>query len=314
MLTAYTDGQNFAESVTTSAGSIPFVPLPALSIVATDADQPEGNTGSTSFIFTVNRTGDTSAESSALWSVIPNGSSPADALDFNGIRFPSGIVRFEPGQTTQTISLAVRADYEQEPDESFMVSLNQPTGATITTATAVGTIRNDDLIGTASADTIRGSNQAEFIDGRAEQDILTGGIGPDIFGFRYRESTIAAPDRITDFRFGEDLITIFNPKGKQQLLPRSLTRAADNRTAKSLKDLAVAVFADADGKRRGNQPLGPRSAALVKATNRAIKGTYLLINDTKATFNTRKDLLVNITGFKGMFPGFGSSSPDSVFI
>jgi ELWxxDGT repeat protein len=287
--------------------------LPDLAIAATDADKSESLSGTNSFTFTVIRSGDVSAGSSARWMVTGTDTNSANARDFAGNRLPSGTVRFQAGETSETISVNVLADLEQELDESFTVSLSQPIGATITTASAVGTIRNDDLIGTAAPNIIRGKDFAEFIDGRAGQDLLTGGKGSDVFGFRYRESTITASDRITDFRFGEDLVAIFNPKGKQQPLPRSLTRAADNRTATSLNDLAVAVFADADGRRRGNQPFGARSAALVKATNRAIKGTYLLINDTKASFNIRNDLLVNITGFKGVLPGIGSANPDFVF-
>jgi archaellum component FlaG (FlaF/FlaG flagellin family) len=313
LLTSYTDGQGLFESVITTADSITAAPLPALSIVAAAADQPEGNAGTTAFIFTVKRTGDTSAESSALWSVMASGSSPVDARDFNANRLPTGTVRFLPGQTSQTISVNVRADLEQEPDESFTLSLSQPTGATISTATAVGTIRNDDLSGTTRADTIRGSNRAEFIDGRAGQDLLTGGPGPDRFGFRTRETPITAPDRITDFGFGDDRITILNANGTTLPLPRSFTRAADSFTATTLSELAAVVFADADGRRNGNQPLPANGAALVRATNRAISGTYLLINDNVGGLNTRNDLLLTITGFRGGLPGFGTIATSSVF-
>jgi hypothetical protein len=54
-------------------------------------------------------------------------------------------VRFQFGETSQTISTNVRANLEQEPDESFTVSLSEATGATLTTPMAVGTIRNDDF-------------------------------------------------------------------------------------------------------------------------------------------------------------------------
>jgi len=202
--------------------------LPTLAIAATDADQPEGNLGITPFSFMVSRSGDSSSASSVQWAVANTGINTADARDFAGNLLPTGTVRFQPGVTSQTITVNVRADLEQELDESFTVSLSQATGATITTAAAVGTIRNDDLIGTAGADTISGSSRAEFIDGRAGQDLLTGGPGPDLFGFRYRESTITAPDRITDFGFGEDRISILNPNGTPRPRPRLFTRAADN--------------------------------------------------------------------------------------
>jgi hypothetical protein len=284
-----------------------------LAIAALDADQAEGRNGTTSFTFTVTRSGDGSGVSSARWAVSSSGRNAADASDFAGNRLPSGTVRFQAGETSQTITVNVRGDLEQEPDERFSVNLSQPTNASIGTASATGTIRNDDLIGTAGADRIRGTGRPEYLDGRAGQDLLTGGAGPDLFGFRARESTITEPDRITDFRFGEDRVSIVAASGKALPLPGSFSRAADNRTAATLSDLAAAVFADADGQRRGNQPLGANSAALVRATNRAIAGTYLLINDSNAGLNPRNDLLINITGHSGQLPGLGSIAVDAVF-
>jgi hypothetical protein len=288
-------------------------PPPVLAIAALDADQAEGQSGSTPFTFAVTRSGDGSGVSTARWAVGTTGRNAADAGDFAGNRLPSGTVRFRAGETSQTITVNVRGDLEQERDERFRVSLSQARNATVGTASATGTIRNDDLIGTAGADRIRGTARPEYLDGRAGQDVLTGGPGPDLFGFRYRESPITAPDRITDFRFGEDRIAVVDPSGKPLALPASLSRAADNRSATSLSDLAAAVFADADGQRRGNQALGANGAALVRATNRAIAGTYLLINDKSAGLNTRNDLMINISGHAGRLPGLGSIAVDTVF-
>jgi 2',3'-cyclic-nucleotide 2'-phosphodiesterase (5'-nucleotidase family) len=288
-------------------------PPPVLTIAALDADQTEGQSGVTPFTFTVTRTGDAEGVSTARWAVSSTGRTGADASDFAGNRLPSGTVRLRAGETSQTITVNVRGDLEQESDERFSVSLSQPRNATLGTGRATGTIRNDDLIGTARADRVRGTAQPEFLDGRGGPDILTGGSGPDLFGFRYRESPITAPDRITDFRFGEDRVAVLDPSGKPLPLPTSLSRTADNRTATSLSDLAAAVFADADSKRRGNQALAANAAVLVRATNRAIAGTYLLINDKNAALNTRNDLMINITGYAGRLPGLGSMAVDAVF-
>ena len=51
---------------------------------------------------------------------------------------------FAAGETTKTIIVDVLGDTTVEPDEGFTVTLSNPTNATITTATAVGTITNDD--------------------------------------------------------------------------------------------------------------------------------------------------------------------------
>jgi ELWxxDGT repeat protein len=288
-------------------------PLPTLAIAATDADKPEGFSGNTPLTFIVTRSGDTSTAISASWAVSGIGANPADAADFARGVLPSGTVRFSAGQTSRTITVNVRADRDQEPDERFRVTLSNPTGATITTASANGIIRNDDLIGTAANDTIIGTRRPEYIDGLAGQDTLTGGAGPDVFGFRFGQSRIRTPDRITDYRFGEDTIALLNAQRQLRPAPLAFSRAANNRTASTLADLAAAVFADADGRTAGDQPLAANAAALVRSTNAAIAGTYLLINDANSGRSLTADLMVNITGFSGKVPALGVRPVGTVF-
>jgi ELWxxDGT repeat protein len=288
-------------------------PLPELAIAATDANKPEGFSGNTPFTFTVTRSGNNSGISIVNWAVNGIGASPADAADFARGVLPSGTVRFRPGDTSRTITVNVRADRDQEPDERFRVTLSNPTDATITTARATGIIRNDDLIGTAANDTIIGTRRPELIDGLAGQDTLTGGAGPDVFGFRFGQSRIRTPDRITDFRFGEDTIALLNAQGQLRAAPVAFSRAANNSTAATLADLAAAVFADADGRTAGDQPLAANAAALVRSTNAAIAGNYLLINNGNAGRSLTTDLMVNITGFSGTLPALGVRPVESVF-
>ena len=117
--------------------------ITTLSIAPTNAVQPEGNTGTTPFTFTVTRTGNTTGTSSANWAVTGTGDNPANAADFGGT-LPSGIVTFAAGVTSQVITVNVQGDTVVEPDETFTVTLSGATNATITTATATGTILNDD--------------------------------------------------------------------------------------------------------------------------------------------------------------------------
>ena len=56
------------------------------------------------------------------------GGDPADASDFGGA-LPSGSVTFLTGETEQTIEVTVLGDTAVEPDESFTVTLADPTGA-----------------------------------------------------------------------------------------------------------------------------------------------------------------------------------------
>jgi Ca2+-binding RTX toxin-like protein len=236
-----------------------------------------------------------------------------DGIDFRGTALPSGTVSFAAGEAAKTITVEVAADRVQENDERFAVTLATPTGTTITTATALGTIRNDDLLGTTANDTIAGGRRAEYIDGLDGRDTLTGGGGPDQFGFRFGQSRIRTPDRITDFRFGQDKISLLNGRGQLLPAPLAFSRAADNSTASSLAALADAVFADANGRTAGNQPLAANAAALVRSTNAAIAGTYLLINDSNAARSLTRDLLINITGYSGRLPALGVRPVESVF-
>jgi ELWxxDGT repeat protein len=288
-------------------------PPPSLAIAPRAADKPEGFRANTPFTFTVSRSGDTSAASSARWAVTGIGAAPADAADFARGVLPSGTVRFSAGQASRTITVNAQADLAQEMDERFQVTLSNPTGATITTASATGIIRNDDLIGTTANDTITGTTRPEFIDGLTGQDNLSGGAGPDVFGFRFGHSRISTPDRITDFRFGTDKLSLLTGQGQLRPAPLAFSRAANNSTATTLAALADAVFADADGALSGPQPLAANAAALVRSTNAAIAGTYLLINDANAGRSLTSDLLVNITGYSGTLPALGVRPVESVF-
>ncbi|MGJ0605285.1 Calx-beta domain-containing protein [Cylindrospermopsis raciborskii] len=119
------------------------VVAPTLAIASTGATQTEGNSGKKAFPFTVTRSGDTTSSSSANWAVTGFGTNQADVTDFGGT-LPTGTVNFTAGETNKTIIVDVLGDTTVEPDEGFAVTLSNPTNATITTATAVGTIINDD--------------------------------------------------------------------------------------------------------------------------------------------------------------------------
>ena len=62
--------------------------------------------------------------------------------DYNAV---AGTLTFAPGETVKTVQVSVVADMAAEGNESFQVVLSNPTGATIATGTATGTIVDDDL-------------------------------------------------------------------------------------------------------------------------------------------------------------------------
>jgi hypothetical protein len=284
----------------------------SISITPLSSNKGEGRTGSTPFTFTITRTGSLAGSSAVKWNIAGIGVNPAGAADFTGPT--SGTLAFSPNQASQTLTVSVTGDINQEAYETFSVRLIAPTGATLGGAAAGGTIQNDDLIGNANPNTLKGTALAEFIDGRANFDILTGGGNSDVFGFRFSHSPLSKPDRITDFSFGTDKIDLFSPSGSFLPAPATFTRASNNSRAASLLALTSAVFADANGAKAGNQALGANSAVLVQATNPAIVGTYLLINNAIAGRSTTEDLLVNLRGFTGTLPSLGGIDPARVFI
>ncbi|WP_299125577.1 Calx-beta domain-containing protein, partial [uncultured Tenacibaculum sp.] len=115
----------------------------SVAIAATDAVKVEGTSGSTSYTFTVTRSGDTSGTGSVNYAVTGSGANPAVAADFGGA-FPSGTVNFAATETSKVITVNVSGDTTVESDEGFTVTLSSPVNANILTATAIGTITNDD--------------------------------------------------------------------------------------------------------------------------------------------------------------------------
>ncbi|RAK58132.1 Calx-beta domain-containing protein [Phenylobacterium deserti] len=138
------------------------VAAPALSVVATDVSKAEGHGGTTTFTFTVTRSGDLSGVSSASWAVSGSGAAPADAADFSGA-LPSGQVTFAAGESSKQVTIGVSGDAAFEVDEGFTLTLSNPSGAALTQATASGVIVNDDTapsLSLAATDASRGEGDS----------------------------------------------------------------------------------------------------------------------------------------------------------
>jgi hypothetical protein len=121
----------------------------SLAIAASSASKAEGNSGSTAFTFTVTRSGNTAIAASAAWAVRGSGSHAASAADFTGNALPTGTVSFAAGQTSKTITVNVAGDTTYEATEGFTVTLSAPAAnTTISTASATGSIVNDDTTAT----------------------------------------------------------------------------------------------------------------------------------------------------------------------
>ncbi|MEA5620018.1 Calx-beta domain-containing protein, partial [Cronbergia sp. UHCC 0137] len=105
-----------------------------------DVSVTEGNTGTTNATFTVSLT-DPFAGTVTVNYATANGTAFSTPYDYTAT---SGQLSFSGGETTKTIDVAVLGDIYDEIDETFSVVLSNPTNATITKATGVGTIVDDD--------------------------------------------------------------------------------------------------------------------------------------------------------------------------
>ena len=78
----------------------------------------------------------------------------------------SGMLRFEPGDTSKTIGVPTIDDATTEETERFTVQLSDPSGATIADGTAAGTITDDDdppELSIDDAPPVREGETAEFV-------------------------------------------------------------------------------------------------------------------------------------------------------
>ena len=104
----------------------------------------EGDSGSTNLNFTVSLSAASTQNVNVIFGITGGtataGTDYTTSLTNNRIR-----LRFRPGQTSKTITLAVQGDTLDEPDETVLVALSGASfNARITTGTGTGTITDDD--------------------------------------------------------------------------------------------------------------------------------------------------------------------------
>ena len=122
-------------SATTAAP--PVLTAPTVSIA--NATLAEGNTGTKALGLTV-------ALSKAATTTVTVGYTTTNGTATAGTDYTAatGTLSFAPGVTSQTLNITITGDTTVEPNETFTVTLTNPTGATLATATATATITNDD--------------------------------------------------------------------------------------------------------------------------------------------------------------------------
>src|SRR5437870_3150633 len=107
-----------------------------------DVTHQEGDTGTTSFVFTVTKTGSTELSSQVDFTTQDVSATTGD----NDYVLNAGTLNFSSSDTTKTITVLVNGDVAVEPDETFTVHLSNATNATISDADGTGTITNDDTV------------------------------------------------------------------------------------------------------------------------------------------------------------------------
>jgi hypothetical protein len=127
-------------------GTIQNDDAPALSI--DDVSQSEGNSGTTTFGFTVTSQFPNTNTMTASYATSA-GTATQGAACGSGVDYlqGSGTVTFPPGTTTQPVNVSVCGDTTFEPNETFSVllSVTGSSNATIADGTGQGTIQNDDV-------------------------------------------------------------------------------------------------------------------------------------------------------------------------
>ncbi len=136
------------DSSNASRNSAPFTitvnPQPAISVA--DVSQSEGNSGTTSFVFQVTLSAISTHDVSVAYQTV-DGSATAGS-DYT---LKSGTLAIPAGTDCRTtnaacqVTVAVSGDTLYESNETFMLNLSNPLGATIADGSATGTIVNDDL-------------------------------------------------------------------------------------------------------------------------------------------------------------------------
>ncbi len=142
---------------------------PGLSIA--DASVTEGDSSSVNLVFTVTMSPASSSQVTVNYA--RTGGTATSGTDFTALA-ASTTLTFEPGETSKTITVSVTGDTVNEPDETVVVTLSSPSGADIVTASATGTIRDNDTPGFS----IDSPSMAEGDDGDSNDLVFTVSLSP----------------------------------------------------------------------------------------------------------------------------------------
>src|SRR5262245_19221206 len=128
-----------ADKIAADCETLRGVPKPALSVAS--GSLSEGNAGTQPMNFTV-----TLAKKNSLRVTVSYATADGTATAGSDYTATSGTLVFAPGETSKTVAVPIVGDTAIESDETFTLRLSNPVNATLGTATASGTITNDDKL------------------------------------------------------------------------------------------------------------------------------------------------------------------------
>ncbi|HEY9639581.1 MAG TPA: bluetail domain-containing putative surface protein [Coleofasciculaceae cyanobacterium] len=161
-----------------------------------------------------------------------------------------------------------------------------------------------DLITTGGSgnDTLTGGKGDDILIGGNGKNTITGGKGADIFVFSgatqslaLKTSTVRSLNRITDFNWSEgdrfrlDYDSNFNTIE----LPKRLYNVGRVQ-GKNLQAALKTAYSDKLTRKKGSQPLKANEAIFFRFGSR----TFLSVNDNKASFLAKNDLVAEVTGIQ----------------
>lgn len=146
--------------------------VPTLSI--NDVTVTEGNSGTTNANFTV-----TLSAASALTVTVNYGTSSGTATSGSDFTQTGGTLTYTAGQITKTVTVPVIGDTTYEPNETYKVSLNNPTNATLLFSEGQGTITNDDSCPAITLNDTLPDSQVNVA--YASSIVASGGVAPYIY-------------------------------------------------------------------------------------------------------------------------------------
>lgn len=160
----------------------------------------EGTGGTTNATFTV-----TMAAQSSLPVTVDYVTSDITASAASDYTSQAGTLTFAPGVTTRSIIVPVIGDGAAEPTETFLVTLFNPTNATIGTALGTGTINDDDATGVFQFSAATANVNENAIPGSINLTINRTGDTSGVSSVGFETSDITAAQK-TDYTFNSGTV------------------------------------------------------------------------------------------------------------